>query len=49
MTYGNINYFESNDNDDLNYLNTSKNIILNSIKKINLDLSNLIVLTESAT
>jgi len=49
MTYGNINYFESNDNDDLNYLNTSKNIILNSIKKINLDLSNLIVLTEAAT
>ena len=49
MSNGNLNFFDPNDYNDLNYLNTSKNIILDSIKKINLDLSNLVVLTEAAT
>ena len=49
MTDGDFNNFDPNDSKDLWVLENIKNIVIDSINKINLDLSNLTVLTEAAT
>src|SRR3989304_3350389 len=49
MTYGNIDKFNQNDFEDINTLESAKKIIQTSINKVNLDLSDLTILTEAAT
>ncbi len=49
MTNGNINKFDPSDIQDVKNLENIKQIIFNSIKKVDLDLSDLTVLTEAAT
>lgn len=49
MTNGNINNFNPNDKEDIKNIKNFEKIIKNSISKINLDLTDLIILTEAAT
>lgn len=49
MTNGNINEFNSSDAKDIALIEKAKTIIFDSIKKTNLDLSNLVILTEAST
>ena len=49
MTHGNIDSFNQNDSKDIKILEEAQKIIQNSIKKVNLDLSGLTILTEAAT
>ncbi len=49
MTNGNLDFFNQNDQKDIESINNIIKIIKKSIKKTNLDLSNLTVLTEAAS
>lgn len=49
MTDGNIDFFNHNDSKDIKIIEEAQKIIKNSIKKVNLDLSGLTILTEAAT
>jgi len=49
LTNGNINDFNSYDEKDVKFIEKTKEIIFDSIKKINLDLTGLVILTEAAT
>jgi len=49
MTHGNLNNFNPNDDEDIKNIKNFEKIIKSSISKINLDLTDLIILTEAAT